>query len=291
MGPQQRPHKNTMQWVLKIGELMFGYLRGRVAFKVIITTIYIQCLFFLLLSSAVIWAIFVQAPLSLSSSLFSCTALWTLCSAAYHRVPTWIIWTRMKTAVVEPEARWYPWHPAACRWGMGDWGCFKNPDSETALHIIAHTPASSVLCCSSSVAFKGQTALDNKVFISCGCSLWNNRVWEKWYIDAYLNTSLHGRTSCSYSIGGEEDKGRHAVTHTQSNTSTAPSSLSVSLQVNTESQMASGAVQNELVLKAWRCESLAFSKRSVARRRPPKSPPAFRKQHSEHTRWSKQFSL
>lgn len=46
--------------------------------------------------------------------------------------------------------------------------------------------------------------------------------------------------------------------------------LSVSLQVHTESQMASGDVQNELMLKAWCCESLAFSKRSVAWRRPPR---------------------
>lgn len=53
------------------------------------------------------------------------------------------------------------------------------------------------------------------------------------------------------------------------------------LQVNTEIQMASGAIQNELVLKAWCCESLAFYKRSGARKRPPKSQPAFRKQRSE----------
>lgn len=53
-----------------------------------------------------------------------------------------------------------------------------------------------------------------------------------------------------------------------------------SLQVNTESQMASGAVQNELELKAWHCESLAFHERSVARTRPPESQPAFGKQHS-----------
>lgn len=63
------------------------------------------------------------------------------------------------------------------------------------------------------------------------------------------------------------------------------------LQVNTESQMASGAVQNELVLKAWCCESLAFYKRSVARRRPPESQPAFGKRHSERAHRSKQFSF
>lgn len=58
----------------------------------------------------------------------------------------------------------------------------------------------------------------------------------------------------------------------------------LSLQVNTESQMASGTVQDELELKARRCESLAFHERSVARMRPPESQPAFGKQHSERTR-------
>lgn len=63
----------------------------------------------------------------------------------------------------------------------------------------------------------------------------------------------------------------HIRTRTPAPPHTHTLPLSLSLQVNTESQMASGAVQNELASKAWCCESLAFYKRSVARRRPPES--------------------
>lgn len=75
---------------------------------------------------------------------------------------------------------------------------------------------------------------------------------------------------------GEDESGGHL-------------SFLLSLQVNSGSQMASGTAQDELRLKAWCCESLAFYKRSLARRRPPESHSAFRKLQSERTHRSKQL--
>lgn len=54
----------------------------------------------------------------------------------------------------------------------------------------------------------------------------------------------------------------------------------VSLQVNTESQMASGVLQNGSVLTAQRREYLTFSERSAARRRSPESQEAAFRAHT-----------
>lgn len=50
--------------------------------------------------------------------------------------------------------------------------------------------------------------------------------------------------------------------------------------LNSESQTASGAVQDGLELRAHLCESLAFYERSAARRRPPESQEAALRAHT-----------
>lgn len=126
---------------------------------------------FLLLSPPVIWAVFVRAALSLSSSLLSCAVLWTLSSAADHRVPTWIIWTRMKITVVDVRRDGIPWRTAGSRWGtVTEVGSKKRLRNSHSYHhrILLYHP-----CCLAAavLAFKGQSTQDNKVFISYICSL------------------------------------------------------------------------------------------------------------------------
>lgn len=82
------------------------------------------------------------------------------------------------------------------------------------------------------LAFKGQTAWDNKVFMSCSYSYKTQAKPFKGTLTIYI-----------YSM--------HTLLHTCTGALSFPPtfSLPLSLQVNTESQMASGSVQDELVLK------------------------------------------
>lgn len=111
---------HVVQYVWDIGELMVRCLRVLVPLRSSLkpsNTKSSPRLFFLLLSSPVIWAVFVQAALSLSSSPLSCAVLWTLSSTADHRVPTWIIRTPMKITVVRRDGiRWAPWALDEARW-------------------------------------------------------------------------------------------------------------------------------------------------------------------------------
>lgn len=150
---------NTVQYVWEIGELMVRFFKELVPLRSSLkpsNTKSSPRLFPLLLSSPVIWAAFVQAALSLSSSLLSRTVLWTFSSPADHRVPTWIIWTWMKSHSRGTWSEMVSKAPLrALDEGTVDENLFTKPFRVLLYHLVA-----------AASTFKGQTARDNEVFLS-----------------------------------------------------------------------------------------------------------------------------
>lgn len=145
---------HVVQYIWEIGELMFGRLRGLVPLRSSwkpSDTKSSPRLPFPLLSSPVIWAVFVQryrSPPALSPA--------QLCGHfTDHRTPTWIIRARMKITVKEREARWQSEAPRRLSTSHGwprqvseSW--FGNSRS---YQTAPNTPVSSTLSRSDSAGF------------------------------------------------------------------------------------------------------------------------------------------
>lgn len=171
---------HVVQYIWEIGELMFGRLRGlvplRSSWKPSNTKLSPR-LPFPLLSSPVIWAVFVQryrSPPALSPAQLCGHLARRQITGLLHELygPEW----KSQSWNVRPGGN--PRRHAGSRWVTGGRGRFPKLDSEIAVpikprQILLYHPrylAVTVL------AFKGQTAPDDNVFISCSCSFKNNRI-------------------------------------------------------------------------------------------------------------------
>lgn len=171
---------HVVQYIWEIGELMFGRLRGLVPLRSSwkpSDTKSSPRLPFPLLSSPVIWAVFVQryrSPPALSPAQLCGHLARRQITGLLHELygPEW----KSQSWNVRPGGN--PRRHAGSRWVTGGRGRFPKPDSEIAVpikprQILLYHPrylAATVL------AFKGQTGPDDNVFISCSCSFKNNRI-------------------------------------------------------------------------------------------------------------------